>query len=83
MGVFERDRAIFFAKDRGYDLALVSENSQPPVAKLIDYGKFKYDREKMIKKQQKKKKGGLKEIRISLKISEHDLGIKTSRAKNS
>ncbi len=78
-GVLERNKAIFFAKNRGYDLALVSENAQPPVAKLINYGKYKYKQEKSAQKS-KKKRTGLKEIRLSMKISEHDLGIKVNRA---
>ena len=78
-GVFERNKAIFFAKNRGYDLALVSENAQPPVAKLIDYGKYKYKQRKSAQKS-KKSKNELKEIRLSMKISEHDLGIKINRA---
>lgn len=79
MGVFERNKAIFFAKNRGYDLGLVAGNTQPPVAKLINYGKYQYEQGKLAKKQ-KKKKTGLKEIRLSMKISEHDLGIKINRA---
>lgn len=79
MGLFERNKAIFFAKNRGYDLALVAENANPPTAKLIDYGKYKYDQEKAIKKQ-KKKKEGLKEVRLSAKISFHDLEIKAKKA---
>jgi len=78
-GIFERREAISFARDRGYDLVLVAPNSQPPIAKLLDFGKLKYEREKAIQKQKQKTKG-LKEIRISLKISKHDLDIKISRA---
>jgi translation initiation factor IF-3 len=78
-GIFELSRAIFFAKEHGCDLALVSENTTPPVAKLVDYGKLQYRKEKMAQKQ-KKQKHGQKEIRVSLKISPHDLEIKTKRA---
>jgi translation initiation factor IF-3 len=79
VGIFELSRAIFFAKEKGCDLALVSEDAQPPVAKLVDYGKLQYRQEKLAQKS-KKQKHGLKEIRLSLKISEHDLEIKTKRA---
>lgn len=79
IGIFERREAIFFAQDRGFDLVLVAPNSQPPIAKLLDFGKLKYEQERAARKQKQKAKG-LKEIRISLKISEHDLEIKISRA---
>ena len=58
-------------------MALVASNVNPPVAKLIDYGKYRYQQKKLAKKQRKKE--GLKEIRLSLKISEHDLGIKAKK----
>jgi len=81
VGTFEIKKAIFFAKDRGYDLVLVAPRAQPPVAKLLDYGKFKYQQEKLLQKQKKKSKvAELKEIRFSLKISPHDLEIKTKKA---
>lgn len=81
MGIFELKKAIFFAKNRGYDLTLVSQNTQPPVAKLINWGKQQYRLEKLAAKQ-KKKKTSLKEIRLSMKISEHDLMIKSKKASN-
>jgi len=80
VGILERDKAIFFAKDRGFDLAIVAENANPPVAKLIDFGKYQYEQEKIARKQRKGKTGELKEIRIGFKISEHDLDIKIKRA---
>jgi len=64
------------------DLALVAPNSNPPVAKILDYGKYKYEQAKA---EQKAKKLGkaheLKEVRFSPKIGAHDLEIKVNRVR--
>lgn len=75
------DQAFFLAYDAGLDLVQVN-SADPPVVKIIDYGKYRYAQEKQESKQKVKSKAPeIKEIRISLKISEHDLDFKTKQAK--
>jgi len=81
LGVLDTPKAIEIAKDRGYDLVAVSPKAQPPVCKLLDYGSFKYQKEKSLKKQKaQQKKGGLKEIRLSVRIGQHDLETRKKQA---
>lgn len=80
-GVTSRDQALLLAYEAGLDLALVNENSHPPVSKIMDYGKYRYSQEKQESKQKSKSKGPtVKEVRLSLKISAHDLDFKTRQA---
>lgn len=73
--------AISLAQERGYDLVEVSPQAQPPVAKFINYDKFRYQQKKLEQHQKKKlKKVELKNVKISLRISEHDMGIKAKKA---
>ena len=65
------------------DLVEVSPNAQPPVCKIIDFGKFKYEIEKLARKQKAKNKGQeLKEIRFSVRIEENDYQVKLNRVKS-
>lgn len=74
LGMFATQAAIKMAQDEGLDLVEVAPQAKPPVCKIIDYGKFKYQQQK---KQQESKKHqtviNLKEIKIRPNISEHDL----------
>jgi translation initiation factor IF-3 len=80
-GVVNIDQALYLAYEAGLDLVLVNTNSQPPVAKIIDYGKYRYAQEKQESKQKSKSKGHeTKEIRLSLKIDEHDFNFKIKQA---
>jgi translation initiation factor IF-3 len=77
LGVLSTEKAINMAKDSGLDLVEVTENVQPPICKIIDYGKFKYIQEKKEKKQQSsQKKSETKGVRIGLATSPHDLEIR-------
>jgi len=67
------------AKDEGLDLVLVSPTAQPPVCKIIDYGKHKY-LEGKLGKDKKSKQQELKGIKISPRIAEHDLGFLVKNA---
>jgi len=70
------------AKDAGIDLVEIVPNSKPPVCKIIDYGKYKYElskKDKVIKKRQTIIQ--VKEIRFSPKIEEHDFNFKTKNAR--
>lgn len=72
-----KQQALAAAEKEGLDLVLVSPNAKPPVAKIIDYGKYKYQKEKKDKDNKKASKTkGMKQIRFGLKIGENDLDIK-------
>lgn len=65
------------AEDRGLDLVEISPNADPPVAKIVDWGKYNYQRTKQLNKNKKNAKTlEVKQMRFGLKISDHDLGVK-------
>ena len=75
--------AIAEAKDAGQDLIEVAPNANPPVAKILNYGKLKYEEKK--KAQASKKKQHvvkIKEIRVRPRIDDHDLNTKVNRVEN-
>ena len=79
MGIVPIAEAIGYAKDAGLDLVEVASSTEPPVCKIMDYGKLKYDQKK--KDQESKKKQHVikvKEVRFRPRISDHDLGIKVN-----
>ena len=77
LGVMSRAEALQMAADRELDLVEISPDANPPVVKIVDWGKYNYQRTKQI---QKNKRGtkilDMKQMRFGLKISEHDLGVK-------
>lgn len=81
LGVLDTEKALALAKERGFNLIEISPKAQPPVCKILDYGRYKYQ---MMKKEQKLKKKqkrvAVKGIRISLRTSEHDLTFKAGQA---
>ena len=77
LGVLPRAEALAAAREAGLDLIEVSANSTPPVVRIVDWGKFKYQRTKQLQKSRKKAKAPeLKQMRFGLKIGEHDMGVK-------
>lgn len=71
-----RDQALSTAREKGYDLVLVSTGVEPPVCKIADFGKMKYEMMKSEKEARKKQKSGtLKELKLSTKIGEHDYKV--------
>lgn len=69
------------ARGRNLDLIEIGSQATPPVCKMMDWGKFRYEREKKIKKQKAHSKAKeTKEVRISLKIEKHDLETKQKHA---
>jgi translation initiation factor IF-3 len=75
-------RALQLAEEEGLDLVEVSPNTVPPVAKILDWGKYKYEQQKSLQKQKAKQKViEVKTIRLGVKISVHDLDTKLSAAK--
>ncbi|MFW5922880.1 MAG: translation initiation factor IF-3 [Planctomycetota bacterium] len=80
VGIVSRDEAIKRAQEQDKDLVEVAPDADPPVCKVLDYGKFKY-RQKKRRQKQKQSKSELKEIRIGLATEEHDLGFKADRVR--
>lgn len=82
LGVTNTDRALTIAQERGLDLIEVSPLANPPVAKIMDYNKFKYQEEKEQKKSKaKQKKVDMKGIRLSLTIGKNDMDNRVNQAK--
>ena len=76
-----RETALSLAERRGLDLVLISPNADPPVARVMDYGKFRYEQQKREKEAKKKQKViQVKEIRLSTFIDSHDLLVKAGAA---
>ncbi len=77
LGIKSLDEALRVAADRGSDLVEIAPSANPPVCKVLDFSKYRYEREKQRKEAKKHQKGGhVKEIRFRPKISEHDLNTK-------
>ena len=82
LGVMALRDALNMAKDAGVDLVMVSPSANPPVCRIVDYGKFKYEqlrREKEAKKKQKTVE--VKEVRLSPNIDVNDLNTKCNSAR--
>ncbi|MCF7915766.1 MAG: translation initiation factor IF-3 [Spirochaetaceae bacterium] len=78
LGVMPTPQAIELAQEVGADLVEVAPQANPPVCKILDYGKYKFELEKKRKEAKKKQKQlKLKEIRMQPKIEKHDLEFKT------
>ncbi|PIE04712.1 MAG: translation initiation factor IF-3 [Spirochaetales bacterium] len=77
-GIVPTVEALNMAKEAGVDLVEVSPQARPPVCKLLNYGKYKYDLEKKSREQKKKvTQTRLKEVRMQPKIEQHDMAFKT------
>ena len=75
-------KALDMARDMGYDLILVAPNANPPVCRMMDLGKYKYELKKKAKEAKKKQKIILvKELRMRPKIEEHDYQVKLKHAR--
>jgi translation initiation factor IF-3 len=81
-GIISTLEALRMARELGLDLVEVAPQSLPPVCKLLNYGKFKFEQEKKVKDSRKKAKvGELKEIRMQPKIAGHDLDFKSGHVR--
>ncbi len=77
MGVVNTDEALSLAESKELDLVEISPNASPPVCKILDYGKYKFDQKKRNREAQKKqKRTQLKEIKMRPKIDHHDYDFK-------
>ncbi len=81
-GVMPLSQAIAKAEEDGLDLVLISQDANPPVCRIADLGKLRYEQAKKEKQSRKPSKAGqLKEIKMSPKISIHDFQVKAEHAK--
>ncbi len=81
IGVVTLTKALETAREQGYDLAEVSPAADPPVAKLIDWGKYQYEQAKHDAKNRKRQKTiEVKQVRMGLKIGAHDIEVKRKAA---
>ncbi|NMA95127.1 MAG: translation initiation factor IF-3 [Clostridiales bacterium] len=81
LGIMPTNRALDIAYQKQLDLVKVAPNSKPPVCRIMDYGKYKFDMEKRDREARKKQKVvNVKEVRLSATIEEHDLGVKARNA---
>ena len=75
------EEGLAIAKEAGLNLVMVSETSNPPVCRIMDYGKLQYDRKKKIRDQRKSHHAQkLKEVKFRLRIEEHDYNYKINHA---
>lgn len=75
-----KKEALQMAHDTGLDLVEISPNANPPVAKVIDWGKYNYQKTKQLQKSKRNTKTSeLKQMRFSLKISDHDISVKLKK----
>ncbi|MDZ7817801.1 MAG: translation initiation factor IF-3 [Aliarcobacter sp.] len=81
-GIISTNEALKIADELGLDLVLIAPDGKPPVAKIMDYGKFRYQQEKKKKEAKKNQKViVVKEIKLSVKIAENDINYKVKHAR--
>jgi translation initiation factor IF-3 len=75
-----KSEALQLAEQRELDLVEISPNANPPVCKIVDWGKFNYQKTKQLQKSKKNAKSlEVKQMRFGLKIGDHDLGVKLNK----
>ncbi len=80
LGVLTRNEALKAAEEAGLDLVEVSPEASPPVVKIVDWGKYNYQKTKQLQKTRRNSKTlEIKQMRFGLKISDHDLGVKARK----
>ena len=81
LGIMSAREANEIAEKEGFDLVEISPNTNPPVCKIMDYGKYLFDKAKREKEQRKNQKiVELKEVQLSMTIEQHDIDIKAKNA---
>ncbi|MEX2239039.1 MAG: translation initiation factor IF-3 [Dehalococcoidia bacterium] len=82
LGITPTPRAMEMAQEQGLDLVEIAPTAEPPVAKLMDYGKFKYEQAKRDSEARKhQSRVELREVRMKTKIGQHDVDFKTRTAR--
>lgn len=77
-GIVDTEEALQMAKDAKLDLVVVSERDDAPVAKILDYGKYRYEQKK--RQKQSSAKPSLKEVKLRPNVGEADYGVRINRA---
>nr|AYR06510.1 translation initiation factor 3 [Rhodogorgon sp.] len=81
IGIYSPKEALKIAQEEGLDLVVVSDKSDPPVCRIINYGKYKFTQEKKAKEARRKQHHAqLKEVKMRYKIEEHDYNVRISQA---
>ena len=81
LGIITPQEALAKAQEKGLDLVLVSESAKPPVCKIMDYGKYKYEQDKKKKEAKKKQHNAdVKEVKMRYKIEKHDYDVRVKNA---
>ncbi|KAA6234216.1 translation initiation factor IF-3 [Campylobacter sp. LR264d] len=80
-GIISSDEGLKIANSLGLDLVMIAPDAKPPVCKIMDFGKFRYQQEKKQKEAKKKQKViDIKEIKLSIKIAQNDINYKVKHA---
>jgi translation initiation factor IF-3 len=83
LGVIATDQARTMARERGYDLVEISPTAVPPVCRIMDYGKFKYEQKKKASESKKKQHViTVKELRVRPRTGDHDVEVRLRQARN-
>ncbi|MFN2225842.1 MAG: translation initiation factor IF-3 [Anaerolineae bacterium] len=83
LGILPRREALRLADERSLDLVEVAPQAEPPVAKLMDYGKYQYERAKREREARKSRKEvEVKEVRLRPKTDDHDINFKVRQARS-
>ena len=83
IGIMSSDNALRTAYDKGLDLVLISPNAQPPVCRIVDYGRYRYEQEKREKEAKKKQNViEVKEVQLSCRIDRKDRISAQSRCRS-
>lgn len=81
LGIYSSKEALKIAQEEGLDLVMISDRSDPPVCRIIDYGKYKFTQEKKAKEARKKQhNASLKEVKMRYKIEQHDYQVRINQA---
>jgi translation initiation factor IF-3 len=82
LGIVSLSEALERADEAGLDLAEIAPTAQPPVVKILDWGKYRYEQTKQLQKSRKNQRQvEVKQVRLGLKIGQHDLDVKLNRAR--
>ena len=82
LGIMGIDEARAFAYDKGVDLVLMAPNAEPPVCRAMDYGKYRFERDKKEKEARKKQQiVKVKEVKLSCRIDTHDFNTRVNQAR--
>lgn len=83
LGIYPTREALRLAEDRGLDLVEVAPNANPPVCRLLDYGKFLYEKQRRDREARRaQRQVEIKEIRLRPKIADHDVMVKVKRSRD-